>query len=49
MDFAVHPGLPEQPYSVGADTYNLFLGNEIYLLACPDHCDPAAVWPVNQN
>ncbi|MFE2298668.1 hypothetical protein ACFXAW_10755 [Streptomyces sp. NPDC059445] len=49
MEFAVHPGLPEQPYSVGADTYNLFLANEVYLLACPDHCDPAAVWPVNQN
>lgn len=49
MEFDVRPGLPEQPYSVGADTYNLFLGNEVYLLACPDHCDPAAVWPVNQN
>lgn len=49
MEFAVHPGLPEQPYSVGADTYGLFLGNEIYMLACPAHCDPAAVWPVNQN
>ncbi|MFD8916006.1 hypothetical protein [Streptomyces sp. NPDC059575] len=49
MEFAVHPGLPEQPYSVGADTYGLFLGNENYLLACPAHCDPAAVWPVNQN
>ncbi|MEV6007021.1 hypothetical protein AB0M29_09450 [Streptomyces sp. NPDC051976] len=49
MEFAVHPGLPEQPYSIGADTYNLFLANEVYLLACPDHCDPAAVWPVNQN
>ncbi|MFF2515175.1 hypothetical protein [Streptomyces sp. NPDC058086] len=49
MEFAVHPGQPEQPYSVGADTYNLFLANEVYLLACPDHCDPAAVWPVNQN
>lgn len=49
MEFAVRPGRPEQPYSVGADTYGLFLGNEVYLLACPDHCDPAAVWPVNQN
>ncbi|MFI0960892.1 hypothetical protein ACH4S8_05680 [Streptomyces sp. NPDC021080] len=49
MEFAVHPGLPEQPYSIGADTYNLFLANEVYLLACPDHCHPAAVWPVNQN
>ncbi|MEV6794926.1 hypothetical protein AB0M87_23710 [Streptomyces sp. NPDC051320] len=47
MEFAVHPGLPEQPY--GVDTYNMFLGNEVYLLACPDHCDPAAVWPVNQK
>lgn len=33
----------------GDDTDALFLGNEIYLLACPSHCDPAAVWPVNQN
>ncbi|MGV9236163.1 hypothetical protein [Streptomyces nigra] len=49
MEFEVHPGQPEQPYSVGADTYGLFLGNEVYLLACPSHCDPAAVWPVNQN
>ncbi|MEV5340162.1 hypothetical protein AB0K93_17010 [Streptomyces sp. NPDC052676] len=49
MEFAVRPGLPEQPYGIGADTYNLFLGNEVYLLACPDRCDPAAVWPVNQN
>ncbi|MCK7622415.1 hypothetical protein MUU72_04670 [Streptomyces sp. RS10V-4] len=49
MEFAVHPGQPEQPYSIGADTYGLFLSNEVYLLACPAHCDPAAVWPVNQN
>lgn len=49
IDFAVHPGLPEQPYSVRPDTYSLFLGNEAYLLACPARCDPAAVWPVNQH
>ncbi|MFI6875562.1 hypothetical protein ACIBL6_19180 [Streptomyces sp. NPDC050400] len=49
MEFAVHPDQPDQPYSVGTDTYNLFLGNEVYLLACPAHCDPAAIWPVNQN
>ncbi|GAA1933876.1 hypothetical protein [Kitasatospora viridis] len=47
-EFAVHPGQPEQPYGFG-DGYGLFLGNEVYLLACPAHCDPAAVWPVNQN
>ncbi|MGW3492398.1 hypothetical protein [Streptomyces sp. NPDC001020] len=49
MEFAVRPGQPEQPYSLRADTYWLFLGNEVYLLACPARCDPAAVWPVNQN
>lgn len=49
MDFAVYPGQPEQPYSVRADTYWLFLGNEVYLLACPARCDPAAIWPVNQH
>ncbi|MEU1367388.1 hypothetical protein ABZ454_14750 [Streptomyces sp. NPDC005803] len=49
MEFAVRPGLPEQPYSVGPDAYGMFLGNEVYLLACPAHCDPAAVWPVCQN
>ncbi|MFE3541931.1 hypothetical protein ACFXK0_03035 [Nocardia sp. NPDC059177] len=27
----------------------LFLGNQVYLLACPDRCDPAALWPVCQN
>ena len=48
MNFAMTPGQPEQPYSF-ADSYVLFLGNEVYLLACPAHCDPAAVWPVNQN
>lgn len=48
-EFAVHPGQPEQPYRVGVDTYDLFLGNEVYLPACPAHCNPAAVWPVNQN
>ncbi|MEV0095475.1 hypothetical protein [Streptomyces sp. NPDC050738] len=49
MEFAVRPGAQEQPYSTRAETYGMFLSNEIYLLACPAHCDPAAVWPVNQN
>ena len=31
------------------DAYLLFLGTEVYLLACPKRCDPAAVFPVNQN
>ncbi len=49
MQFSVNPGQPEQPYSISADTYWLFLGNEVYLLACPAHCNPAAVWPANQH
>ncbi|MFD4695609.1 hypothetical protein [Streptomyces sp. NPDC058463] len=49
MEFAVHPGQPVQPDGVDVGTYLLFLGNEVYFLACPDHCDPAAVRPVNQN
>ncbi|HEX2142947.1 MAG TPA: hypothetical protein VHG10_00410 [Glycomyces sp.] len=47
-EFDVYPGSPKQPNGVG-ETFHLFLGNEVYLLACPAHCDPAAVWPVNQN
>lgn len=45
------PSLRPRPLTLRplVDTYNLFLGNEVYLPACPDHCDPAAVWPVNQN
>ncbi len=49
MPFPTRPGQPEQPDSFSSDAYVLFLGNEVYLLACPEHCDPAAVWPVNQN
>jgi hypothetical protein len=49
LDFAVNPGQPEQADSDGSDIYGLFLGNEVYLLACPAHCDPAAVWPVTQR
>ncbi|MEU0651353.1 hypothetical protein ACWEV9_06945 [Streptomyces albogriseolus] len=48
-EFGVRPGAPVQPYSIRDDAYLLFLGNEVYLLACPKRCDPAAVFPVNQN
>ncbi|MET4660569.1 MULTISPECIES: hypothetical protein [Streptomyces] len=48
-EFGVRPGAPVQPHSVGDDAYLLFLGNEVYLLACPRRCDPAAVLPVNQR
>jgi len=49
MGFAARPRRPEQPYSGGTGTYELFLGNEVYLLACLAHCDPAAVWPLTQS
>ncbi|HZM81335.1 MAG TPA: hypothetical protein VFC19_36885 [Candidatus Limnocylindrales bacterium] len=49
FEFETLAGQEEQPGWYSADNYALFLGNEIYLLACPAHCHPAAVWPVNQN
>lgn len=41
--------MPEQPDAFSAGDYGLFLGNDVYLLACPAACDPAAAWPVNQH
>lgn len=35
---------PAQPNSFSADEYCLFLGNEVYVFACPRQCDPRAVW-----
>ena len=43
------PGAPDQPNSFSRSHYALFLGNELYLLACPAQCHPLAVWPVLQN
>ncbi|GAB2588017.1 hypothetical protein Aab01nite_49340 [Paractinoplanes abujensis] len=31
------------------DQMQLFLGNELYILACPARCHPEAAWPVLQN
>ncbi|MEU6151077.1 hypothetical protein ABZ816_13845 [Actinosynnema sp. NPDC047251] len=47
--FARQPGQPEQTYAADPDEYLLFLGNELYVLACPAHCHPAAAWPVLHN
>ncbi|MGW7537125.1 hypothetical protein [Amycolatopsis sp. NPDC054798] len=49
IGFARRPGQPEQPDTYDPDRYLLFLGNEVYLFACPEHCHPAAVWPVLQR
>ena len=47
--FAMTPGAPAQPNSFSNENYALFLGNELYLLACPRQCHPQALWPVLQN
>ncbi|MFC6021397.1 hypothetical protein ACFP2T_35160 [Plantactinospora solaniradicis] len=47
--FPKRPEVPEQDGAFSTDEYGLLLGNEIYLFACPNRCDPAAAWPVNQN
>src|SRR5262249_16386205 len=39
----------QQPNSFSADEYCLFLGNQLYLLACERQCNPLALWPVLQN
>jgi hypothetical protein len=49
MGFEKHADQPEQPDAFSSDHYGLFLGNEVYILACPAHCHPAAAWPVTQN
>ena len=47
--FEMAPGAPEQPNSFSARHYCLFLGNELYLLACTQQCHPLSLWPVLQN
>ncbi|GIE77334.1 hypothetical protein Aph02nite_32840 [Actinoplanes philippinensis] len=47
--FPKRPEAPEQIDCFDSDAYGLFLGNMVYLLACPRRCDAAAAWPVNQN
>ncbi|MGV9299806.1 hypothetical protein [Amycolatopsis sp. NPDC003676] len=49
VGFQSRPGQPEQLDSSYSYAYVLFLGNALYLLACPEHCHPAAVWPVLQH
>ncbi|GIE30415.1 hypothetical protein Ait01nite_034600 [Actinoplanes italicus] len=43
------PEAPRQPDTFDSNAYGLLLGNMVYILACPDRCDPAAAWPANQN
>ena len=40
---------PPQPDSFSEDDYCLFLGNEVYIFGCVEHCDDRAVWIAVQN
>ncbi|RSZ47567.1 MULTISPECIES: hypothetical protein [unclassified Variovorax] len=49
FEFPKLPSAPEQPDSPSARSYVLFLGNEVYVFACAQQCDPRAVWITVQN
>ena len=43
------PTAPEQPDSSYGDGYVLFLGNEVFIFACPRQCHTRAIWVTVQN
>lgn len=47
--FPIADGAEEQPDSFSRTDYCIFLGNQLYVLACTSQCDPRALWPVLQN
>ena len=47
--FPKAPEAPEQPGTYSNKRYLIFLGNETYLFACTNRCDPQAVFAVVQN
>jgi len=49
FEFPKLPDAAEQPDSSSAKSYVLFLGNEVYVFACSQQCDPRAVWITVQN
>jgi hypothetical protein len=49
VGFDMESGAPEQPNSFSRKHYCLFLGNELYLLACERQCNPSALLPVLQH
>ena len=46
--FDMSDNAPQQTNSY-SKRYTLFLGNQLYLLACSRQCHPLALWPVLQN
>ncbi|CAN7429130.1 hypothetical protein LJR129_002748 [Acidovorax sp. LjRoot129] len=49
FEFPKLPSAPEQLDSCSARSYVLLLGNEVYVFACTQQCDPRAVWITVQN
>ena len=47
--FDMWPMKAQQSGGTSDDQVHLFLGSEIYILACPARCHPEAAWPVLQN
>lgn len=47
-EFPTTDGAPEQQDTYCDTEYKMFIGNEVYFLACEAACDPRAVWPVVQ-
>ncbi len=43
------PDAPEQPDGSSVNDYCLFLGNEVYVFACPNQCNERAVWIAVQS
>lgn len=47
--FQMTPNAPKQEGSFSNTQYFLFLGNQLFLLACKAQCNAQALWPVLQN
>lgn len=47
--FDMWPMKDKDVHGTSDEQAQLFLGNEVYILACPGRCHPEALWPVLQN
>jgi hypothetical protein len=47
--FDMWPMRDKDGHGTSDNQVHLFLGNEIYILACPARCHPEAAWPAIQN
>jgi hypothetical protein len=47
--FVKEESAPEQPDGFSEEHYGLFLGNQTYIFACENRCNPRSVWPIVQK